>query len=51
VVNPKTLFDIWVLPLNQGNPGIAKISSIVQLPTLLAFAPQFVKRRGMCSRA
>jgi Tol biopolymer transport system component len=24
VVNPKTLFDIWVLPLNQGKPGNGK---------------------------
>ena len=24
VVNPKTLFDIWVLPLNQDKPGIGK---------------------------
>jgi serine/threonine protein kinase len=24
VVNPKTLYDIWVLPLNQDKPGIGK---------------------------
>jgi Tol biopolymer transport system component len=24
VVNPRTLFDIWTLPLNEGNPGTAK---------------------------
>ena len=24
VVNPKTLFDIWVLPLNQDKPGDGK---------------------------